>query len=224
MANRTGGFGLRQTMTVGNTPATGGQSEYLVQPLSTLPNAILKGEPVGTQTTAGAHGAVIGYVQSQTFVAANDDTATGAAWTTALAASVGVFNGGFWIDPSTSTPTWSNYIPGGQTSAVDYNTGSSNITAFVNDNPNQEYTVKCDSIVSNAIFGTGAYNLAVGTGLNNNGQSVLKLDTGAAVANAMWTVVRSANTPENNDFNAATSPLGDVNVIVTYAPGASKYA
>jgi hypothetical protein len=219
MANRTGGFGLRQTMTVGNTPATGGQSEYLVQPLSTLPNAILKGEPVGTQTTAGAHGAVIGYVQSQTFVAANDDTATGAAWTTALAASVGVFNGGFWIDPSTSTPTWSNYIPGGQTSAVDYNTGSSNITAFVNDNPNQEYTVKCDSIVSNAIFGTGAYNLAVGTGLNNNGQSVLKLDTGAAVANAMWTVVRSANTPENNDFSVANA-----NVIVTYAPGASKYA
>ena len=32
MANaRTAGYGCRQTMTVGNTPATGGQSEFLVQ-------------------------------------------------------------------------------------------------------------------------------------------------------------------------------------------------
>jgi len=218
MANRTGGFGLRQTMTVGNTPATGGQSEYLVQPLSTLPNAMLKGEPVGFQTTAGAHGATAGYVQSLTFAGANDDTATGNPWTTALAGVVGVFNGGVWIDPTTNKPTWSNFIPGGQTSAVDYNTGSSNITAFVNDNPNQEYTTKCDAIITNAKFGAGAYNLATGTGVNNNGQSVLKLDT-TAVANSMWTMVRSANTPENNDFSVA-----GVNVIVSYAPGASLYA
>jgi hypothetical protein len=32
MANASiAGFGCRQTMTVGNTPATGGQSEFLVQ-------------------------------------------------------------------------------------------------------------------------------------------------------------------------------------------------
>ena len=29
--NATAGFGCRQTMTVGNTPATGGQSEFTVQ-------------------------------------------------------------------------------------------------------------------------------------------------------------------------------------------------
>ena len=54
MANtNTAGFGLRQTMTVGSTPATGGQSEFSVQSLSTLPNDMYKGDPVGYQTTAG---------------------------------------------------------------------------------------------------------------------------------------------------------------------------
>ena len=47
MANaRTAGYGCRQTMTVGNTPATGGQSEFLVQggaaPGATV--AIFKGQ------------------------------------------------------------------------------------------------------------------------------------------------------------------------------------
>ena len=55
MANaNTAGFGCRQTMTVGNTPATGGQSEFLVQggaaPGATV--AIFKGAPVAMQTAA----------------------------------------------------------------------------------------------------------------------------------------------------------------------------
>ncbi len=107
MANaNTVGYGCRQTMTVGNTPATGGQSEFLVQSLSTLPNDMLKGDPVGYQTTAGAHGATVGYIQDVTYAGGNDDTATGVAWTTALAPVVGVFNGGFWNATTTNKPTW----------------------------------------------------------------------------------------------------------------------
>ena len=69
MANtNTAGFGLRQNMTVGSTPATGGQSEFSVQSLSTLPNAMYKGDPVGYQTTAGAHGATVGFIQDITFL------------------------------------------------------------------------------------------------------------------------------------------------------------
>ena len=68
MANvNTAGFGMRQNMTVGSTPATGGQSEFSVQSLSTLPNAMYKGDPVGYQTTAGAHGATVGFIQDITF-------------------------------------------------------------------------------------------------------------------------------------------------------------
>ena len=48
MANtNTGGFGLRAVMTVGNTPATSGQSEY---PVQTAPGvALFKGNPGSLQ-------------------------------------------------------------------------------------------------------------------------------------------------------------------------------
>ena len=43
------GFGFRQTMTVGNTPATGGQSEFQIQ---TAPGkSTFKGDPVNIQST-----------------------------------------------------------------------------------------------------------------------------------------------------------------------------
>ena len=64
--NATAGFGCRQTMTVGNTPATGGQSEFTVQgggsPGAT--KAIFKGAPVAMQTAAGGAG-VLGHIQDQ---------------------------------------------------------------------------------------------------------------------------------------------------------------
>ena len=65
--NSTGGYGCRQAMTVGNTPATGGQSEFVVQgggsPGATI--AIFKGAPVAMQTAAGVPG-TLGYIQDQT--------------------------------------------------------------------------------------------------------------------------------------------------------------
>jgi hypothetical protein len=61
----------------------------------------------------------------------------------------GVLNGFFYID-STGKPTFANSVPAGTTTSVDYNTGSDNITAFVIDNPNQEYVVKADAAVTQA--------------------------------------------------------------------------
>ena len=65
--NSTVGYGCRQAMTVGNTPATGGQSEFKVQggaaPGATV--AIFKGAPVAMQTAAGGAG-TLGYIQDQT--------------------------------------------------------------------------------------------------------------------------------------------------------------
>ena len=53
MANsQRAGYGCRQTMTVGNTPATGGQSEFLVQPAATT-ITMQKGNPISMQTAAG---------------------------------------------------------------------------------------------------------------------------------------------------------------------------
>jgi hypothetical protein len=215
MANsQRAGYGCRQTMTVGNTPATGGQSEFLVQPAATT-ITMQKGNPISMQTAAG--NGSLGFVMDAAQNTMSDGTTGGVAWTTALPLIQGVFNGATFVDP-TGKPTWTNGLTAGQLTSVDYNTGSANITAFANTNPNQEYTVRCAvGPVTNAIFNTGAYNLAT-AGAASNGQSTCLLSNGAAVANGMWTVVRGANVANQNDF---ADVLGSLDVIVTLTKAAA---
>jgi hypothetical protein len=53
---------------------------------------------------------------------------------------------------------------------------------------------------------------------NNDGQSITTLDIGSAATTAMFTLVRSANDPENNDLTAAGA-----NIIVKIAKSSSLY-
>jgi len=227
MANaRTAGYGCRQTMTVGNTPATGGQSEFLVQggaaPGATV--AIFKGSPVGMQTAAGGAG-TLGFIMDQSAATMTDGVTGGATWTLAGGTnpSLGVFNGATFVDV-TGKPSWTNGLAAAQTSAVDYNTGSNNITAFVNTNPDQEYTVRADAALTNASFNTltnTGFNLNnVGAGKNGMSDSTLDLSGVATtgVANYMWKIVRSANVQSQTDF---TVPGADV--IVSYSNNAAAY-
>ncbi len=227
MANaRTAGYGCRQTMTVGNTPATGGQSEFLVQggaaPGATV--AIFKGSPVGMQTAAGVPG-TLGFIMDQSAATMTDGVTGGATWTLAGGTnpSLGVFNGATFVDV-TGKPSWTNGLAAAQTSAVDYNTGSNNITAFVNTNPDQEYTVRADAALTNASFNTltnTGFNLNnVGAGKNGMSDSTLDLSGVATtgVANYMWKIVRSANVQSQTDF---TVPGADV--IVSYSNNAAAY-
>jgi len=227
MANaRTAGYGCRQTMTVGNTPATGGQSEFLVQggaaPGATV--AIFKGSPVGMQTAAGVPG-TLGFIMDQSAATMTDGVTGGATWTLAGGTnpSLGVFNGATFVDV-TGKPSWTNGLAAAQTSAVDYNTGSNNITAFVNTNPDQEYTVRADAALTNASFNTltnTGFNLNnVGAGKNGMSDSTLDLSGVATtgVANYMWKIVRSANVQSQTDL---TVPGADV--IVSYSNNAAAY-
>ena len=61
---------------------------------------------------------------------------------------VGVFNGAFYIDNSTSKPTFANSVAASTTFGTDYNTGSNDGIGFVNDNPQQEYVCKADAAVA----------------------------------------------------------------------------
>ena len=221
MANAsTTGFGLRAVMNVGNTPATSGQSEYLIQ---TAPGVgSYKGDPVSFQDSSGAQG----YVQDASFTTTDDGGAGGTSYNnTADALLIGVFNGFFYID-SNGKPTFANSVAASTTTSVNYNTGSSSITAYVIDNPNQEYVVKAD-----AAFGTdeataqAKFGAANQMNVNNwtassnkDGQSITTLDVGSAAATAMFTVVRSANDPENNDLTAAGA-----NIIVTIGKSSALY-
>ena len=221
------GFGCRQTMTVGNTPATGGQSEFLVQggaaPGATV--AIFKGAPVAMQTAAGGAG-VLGFIQDQTAALMTDGIVGGNTWATGTAntnKSLGVFNGATFVDAS-GKPSWTNGLIAGQTSSVDYNTGSANITAFVNTNPTQEYTVRADAALTNASFNTltnVGFNLnSVGAGVSGQSDSTLDLSGVATtgVANYMWKIVRSANVMDQSDVTVAGTDL-----IVVINPQASAY-
>ena len=221
------GYGCRQTMTVGNTPATGGQSEFLVQggaaPGATI--AIFKGAPVAMQTAANVPGA-LGFIQDQTAALMTDGIVGGNTWahnTANTNKSLGVFNGATFVDV-TGKPSWANALPAGQTSAVDYNTGSNNITAFVNTNPAQEYTVRADAALTNASFNTltnTGFNLNdAGAGVSGMSDSTLDLSGVATtgVANYMWKIVRSANIENQKDFTVAGA-----DVIVAYNPQSNAY-
>ena len=214
MANQTAGFGFRQAPTVGSTPATGGQAEYKVK--SGLGIGIFQNNPVSQQYTDGDDG----YLQDITAGTMDDGIAGGVDWSTGtsnIQPIVGVFNGIFYINSSTSKPTFANHVLASTTFGTDYNIGSSDGIGFVNDNPMQEYTCKADAAVTQANL-LSTFNSTDGAtaGTQTNGQSTVKLNIASADATSMFRIVRTANEPGNNDATAINS-----NVIVQIDPAAS---
>jgi len=214
MANQTAGFGFRQAPTVGSTPATGGQAEYMVK--SGLGIGIFQNNPVSQQHTAGDDG----YLQDITAGTMDDGIAGGVDWSTGtsnIQPIVGVFNGIFYINSSTSKPTFANHVLASTTFGTDYNTGSSDGIGFVNDNPMQVYTCKSDAAVTQANL-LSTFNSTDGAtaGTQINGQSTVKLNIASADATSMFRIVRTANDPANNDNSVANS-----NVVVQIDPAAS---
>ena len=223
MANAsTTGFGLRAVMTVGNTPATSGQSEYKIQ---TAPGvASNKGDPMNVQDAGNQ-----GFIQDVAFTTLDNGGVGGSAWSTtggnAEPPCIGVFNGAFFIN-SNGKPTFSNNVVASQATSIDYNTGSNDIIAFVNDNPMQEYVVKLDAQLAGTVAGAQAL-LGAANAMNMNnytatdnkdGQSISTLDVGSASTTAQFTLVRNANDPENKDLTAAGA-----NVIVQFLPSSMQY-
>ena len=214
MANQTAGFGFRQAPTVGSTPATGGQAEYKVK--SGLGVGIFQNNPVSQQHTSGDDG----YLQDATAGTMDDGIAGGADWSTGTSNTqpiVGVFNGIFYINSSTSKPTFANHVLASTSFGTDYNTGSNDGIGLVNDNPMQEYTCKADAAVTQAnLLHTFNPNDGATTGTQYEGQSTVKLDITGTAATSMFRFVRTANDPANNDASVLNS-----NQIVQISPAAS---
>ena len=219
MANASStGFGFQSVMTLGNTPSTQGLSEYPIK--SGTAKRFNQNDPCSKQGTAGDDG----YLQDAAHTTMADTKTGGQGWannTAAIEAIAGVFNGAFYVNSTTSKPTWANTIVESTTFGTDYNTGSSDGVGFVNDNPMQEYVCKADAACGvDLMLPSLTYNCEDGgtTAKQTSGQSTIKLDvsaTAAAGANQMmFNVVRSANEPENKDLTVA-----DANVIVRFAPG-----
>jgi hypothetical protein len=205
MANAsTVGFGFRSTMAVGNTPATQGQSEYKIK--SGTAKGIFKNDPVSIQDAGGDQG----FIQDAAFQTTSDTGAGGTTYdNSGHAPLIGVFNGAFYVATTTKKPTFANSFVAGTTFAVDYNTGSNDGLGFVIDNPFQEYVIKADAAVTQAMYGDAGYNCTDQAGDSTTvteGQSLVKLNiAGGAASTKMVKLVRSANAPENKDNTAAGS-------------------
>ena len=219
MANASStGFGFQSVMTLGNTPSTQGLSEYPIK--SGTAKRFNQNDPCSKQGTGGDDG----YLQDAAHTTMADTVTGGAGWLNQAATIqpiTGVFNGAFYINSTTSKPTWANTIVESTTFGTDYNTGSDDGVGFVNDNPMQEYVCKADAACLQAkMLPSLTYNCENGgtTAKQTSGQSTIKLDVGATAAaganQMMFQVVRSANDPENKDLTVA-----DANVIVRFAPG-----
>ena len=183
MANRnTAGFGLQSVMRVGNTPAIQGQSAYEIDAAESA--AIYNGEPVKIDISATTGGYIV----------------TAAAGT----AAVGVLNGVFYNAATTLKPTWANYYSGAITPA-----NSEDITAFVNDDPLQEFMIATNATLGatlalrkskiGATFATSSYS-----GETISGHSTVTLDISTAALTALQLrMVRVADDPENKTQTAA---------------------
>jgi hypothetical protein len=215
MANSsTTGFGLRMIERLGNTPSIGGQSEYLVE--SGLGVGLYKGNPVSLQDAGGSEG----FLQDASFATTDDTGNGGAAYDNgADSLLVGAFNGIFYVDSSTAKPRFVNSVDAGTIFGTDYNTGSSNGTAFVNDDPIQEYMIKTDAACPTSNNGK-SFNVTSFTATDNkDGQSTVLLNVaGGSATTKMWKVVRVGQDPENKDISAA-----GVNMVVVVNSASNLY-
>jgi len=110
---------------------------------------------------------------------------------------LGVLNGIFYNAATTLKPTWSNHYV--QVTPAN----SEDITAFVYDNPQQQYVVATDAAVAQAGF-LETYDMNTTSGSTSTGKSNATLDIGDTSADAAsWRLLRLAEDPENQDITAA---------------------
>ena len=110
---------------------------------------------------------------------------------------VGVLNGVFYNAATTLKPTFANFYAGSITPA-----NSEDITAFVNDDPFQNYIVATDDSVAQSGY-LETYDMNASAGSSTTGKSSATLDIGTTGAdNKQYRLLRSAEDAEN-DTNAA---------------------
>ena len=111
---------------------------------------------------------------------------------------LGVLNGIFFNAADTLKPTFSNFYKATITPA-----NSEDTTAFVIDNPFQQYVVAADAATGVATF-LETYDMNTSAGSDTTGKSSSTLDTSVTSADGkQFRLLRSAEDPENEDITAA---------------------
>ena len=186
MANKDAAFGFRAIGGMGSSYETQGTSKYQINDNWT--NAIFQGDLVaagdGSATDRASTTSVKGYI-------------FGSIAATTL--NLGVFNGCFYIDPTTSKPTWKNYYPG----AVNITTGT--IDAYCYDNPQQLYEVQTAGTLTQTDVGSLVDQNTYAAGSTINGASVMEIAGSSSTTTAQWRIIRLSGDPSNSDTGSANS-------------------
>jgi hypothetical protein len=186
MANKDAAFGFRAIGGMGSSYETQGTSKYQINDNWT--NAIFQGDLVaagdGSATDRASTTSVKGYI-------------FGSIAATTL--NLGVFNGCFYIDPTTSKPTWKNYYPG----AVNITTGT--IDAYCYDNPQQLYVGQTAGTWTQTDAGSLVDNDTYAAGSTINGQSACEFAASSKVTTGQWRIIRISEDPDNSDTGSANS-------------------
>ena len=171
MANKDAPFGLRPVGELGSEIQNGGTSKYLITSNDT--QAIYKGDLVKLEST--------GYITKTD----NSDAV----------ASIGVFNGCFYNDPTTQKPTWSNHYPASTTPTV------GEIEAFVYDDPNKLFLIQGNGIIAQSSVGRNS-NIVYAAGSTINGQSKTEMNstTESAGVTGQLRIIRICEDPDNSDI------------------------
>ena len=185
MANQDAAFGLRAVRHLsGGTPRT---EEYLIA--SGLTKVIYTGSPVMAVAGGQITLATVSAVQY-----------------------IGVFNGCFYTDPTTSKPTWKAYYPGSIT--------ASDIVANVYADPQIIFEGQHDGTQTVANNNHANHDHVGTSGSTITGQSSAEFDssTYTTTATGTFTQIGVSKDPENSDLTAANS-----NAYIVSNTGEHKY-
>lgn len=181
MANIDAAFGLRPIGKVGSGVQNMGTTMYTIE--DNYNTAIFKGDHV---------------LQSGGYVIKG--TASGAT-------ILGVFNGCFYIDPTSKKPTYSNYYPGSiNVTSAGSISGSTNIDAYIYDDPYMLFEAQCDGTLAKTDIGKNT-DTVLTTGSTVNGLSKNEIDdsTEATTAGLQVKIIGITKDPENDDASSANA-------------------
>ena len=188
MANKDAPFGLRYVRNLQGNYNSSGQSRYRITTADqTNTTGIFQGDIV-TQNTAG--------------IVTRIARADGGSATSDII--LGVFNGCFFTDPTTSKPTFSNRWPGN---------AATDAVAFIYDHPMDVFEIQADAAFPVAdLFGNFDIVDNSGTGSTDSGISFMELDvsTGATTATLPLKALDISSDVDNSDVSTANT-----NVLVT---------
>lgn len=178
MANQTGNFGLRAARQLDGSPYNGAQNRYRI--LKNYGTALYQGDLVMTSLN--------GTIQR---AAATDNPV------------VGVFNGVFYTDPTTSKPTWKNYYPA--------TISANDIMAQVIDGPDVVFEINADATFTvSHLFANYKIVATTGSTLSGQGREALDVSTADSSSTFVLKAVDISQDPNNSDITASSG----VNVLV----------